>query len=96
MSHHFTDICGDVEKIICEVFADFTEKLDVLGQRANGIHNAHCTVHCLNTERNTVTKQDGRMCKTTVNQSVLCAYLVQTLPVDNFCVRERHSLQQSL
>jgi len=51
MSHHFTDVWGDVEKIIGEVFTDFPEKLDGLGHGANGVPNAQCTVHRLIKEK---------------------------------------------
>lgn len=50
-SHHFADVCGDVEKIIGEVFTDFTEKLDGLGHGANGVPDAQCTVHRLKKEK---------------------------------------------
>jgi len=40
-----------VEKIICEVFTDFPEKLDGLGHGANGVPNAQCTVYRLIKEK---------------------------------------------
>ncbi len=46
-SYHFTDVCGNVEKIIREVLTDFTEELDGLGHGANEVPNAQRIVHRL-------------------------------------------------